>query len=318
MKPVLVVPVHIDPSIRWLNAINNLACDIIIVDDSNGIINRKRFGKGVVFYDYKEQEKELGENYKGFEVFQGSSACRNFGNWIAMKKGYDCILSIDSDCIPNNRFVYEHIKQLGKKGGLFTNSIGNGWYPRGYPYWARNKEIVCNMGLWSGELDINGQDKIKVNPPKEINIHENKEYIFGAFSGMNWAAKAEWIPCLMFLPNWDYEDKDGKIHHFRRHDDIWGGYIFQKFLQKAEKVMTYGFPIVWHYTIVDPQRDAEEEAAMNYYDKLFKEIIDDAFEKIKAGTPIEMLKQFNPKLKGTPFEKLEESINWWKKLYNNL
>jgi len=70
--------------------------------------------------------------------------------------------------------------------------------------------------------------------------------------------------------------------------------------------MTYGLPIVWHYTIVDPVKDAEDEMAMNYNDKLFREIIDDAFENIEAGTPIEMLKQFNPKLKGTPFEELEK------------
>jgi len=312
---VVVSPVHIDPPQRWVNVINGLGCDIILVDDSNGKVNRSRFRSDVKFYDYEEQEKLLKEKYKGFEVFHKSSSCKNFGHWIASLLGYDVILGIDSDCIPCSGFVYSHLAQISRKEGLFSNPIGYGWYPRGYPYWARDKEVVCNMGLWRGELDINGKDKLTENPPEETVMMDSVVSHFVPFSGMNWALKTEWLPCLLFLNNWDYRYPECNELNFRRHDDIWGGYIFQKFLEKAGVVMTYGYPEVWHYTIVNPEEDAREEEAMNHNDKYFRAIVDRAFEDVKPGTPKEMLMQFNPQFEGTAFEGALQGINWWKDLW---
>lgn len=304
-KVCLVAAVHQMPTKKWIDALPD--CDIIIVDDSNGKVKIDR--NNVRMFNYEEQEKLLGKNYKAFEVFHKSSACKNFGNWFAYNEGYDIIIGIDSDCICPKDIVESHILALQGEGYGWENPLSNvGCYPRGFPYSKRNWEVVANMGLWKDCLDINGADR-KIGEPTNPKINTNKVVVGKIpFSGMNWAIKREYMPYLFFLPNFNY-----KGLKFRRHDDIFGGYIFQKFLEKKKKSMTYGLPIVKHISEVNPQEDAEEEKAMNKYDDEFYKIIDAAFNDINSKTGL--LKKFNPKFEGTKFEPLLDSIRLWKKLY---
>jgi hypothetical protein len=303
IKIVLVAPVHITPTDEWINALPD--CDIIIVDDSNGKVKIDK--PNVRMFDYIKQKELLGDLYEDFEKFHKSSSCKNFGHWLAYNEGYDVIIGIDSDCVCPPDIIEKHLEALSMKGGLWENPLYKiGIYPRGYPYWARDKEVVANVGLWRDCLDLNGQDRIE-NEPKETLITDNKVSLgIIPFSGMNWSIKAKYMPLLMFIPNFG---------EFRRHDDIFGGYIFQKFLKKAKKCLTYGLPIVRHDSIVIAEEDAKEEIAMNEYDKMFYEIVDIAMEKVSKEKPLEMLYNFRPDFSGTLFGELESSFNFWRKLW---
>jgi hypothetical protein len=306
-KVCLVCPVHETPSNQWIEALPN--CDIIIVDDSNGQVKIDK--PNVRIFDYEKQKELLGKNYEAFEKFHKSSACKNFGHWLAYNEHYDIIIGIDSDCVCPPNFIEYHLRALEMNGCGWENPLHKtGWYPRGYPYSQRDLEVVCNMGLWEDCLDINGKDKFIEIPPRDSGIKENK-VVTGMipFSGMNWACKREFIPYLWFLPNFDY-----KRLQFRRHDDIFGGYIFQKFLQKKGVCMTYGLPIVKHVSDVNALEDAKNEEAMNNNDDEFYKIIDDAFATINPK--LDVITRFKPELKGTKFEELLEGIKLWKKLYN--
>lgn len=305
LRVCLCAPVHIQPSKKWIDSLPD--CDIIITDDSNGQIKIDR--KNVRIFDYEKQKEKLGDLYKDFEKFHKSSACKNFGHWLAYNEGYDIIIGIDSDCICPKDIVERHIESLQGEGCGWDNPLKNvGCYPRGFPYSQRNWEVAFNMGLWKNVLDINGADR-NVAEPTDPKIKENN--VVGGIiplSGMNWACKKEYIPYLFFLPNFNY-----KRLKFRRHDDIFGGYIFQKFLKKLKKSITYGLPIVYHDTEINPQEDADAEMAMNTCDDEFYELIDLAFSEISPKS--DMIRRFNPRFEGTKFEPLLESIKLWKKLY---
>ena len=222
------------------------------------------------------------------------------------------MIEIDSDCICPPDIVERHLTALNMKGGGWVNPLQKkGLYPRGYPYSERDKEVVANLGLWNDCLDINGADRTN-DEPKETGINDNRIVDgFIPFSGMNFAIKREYIPLMFLVPNFDY-----KCLKFRRHDDIFGGYIFQKFLQILDKKITYGLPIVRHDSIVIPEEDAEAEDAMNSTDTMFYDLIDEALFTTRGTTPLELLKTFNPYFKNSIFRELEIPFNWWKKVFN--
>ena len=312
VKPVIVSPVHKQPSDNWIKALPD-DVDIIIVDDSDGKIEIRK--KNVELFDYKKQEKEAKDFYPLFEVFHKSSSCKNFGLWLAYKRGYDVVMVIDSDCVVPNDFVMVHLEALDKKGQGWTNPLdSNEWFSRGFPYSQRKKRVVVNIGLWDGELDINGADKIEKVPPRYVLILETRSVVGKIpFSGMNFAIRKEVIPALIFLPSCDYKEL-----RFRRHDDIWGGYIMQKLIEKRNEAMTFGPPIVYHDTEVNPEEDAMDEEAMNLYSDSFYSIVDRIMDKVRFGNYEEMFKQFADNcdlFKGTVFEPFIYPIKEWSKLW---
>ncbi len=242
-----------------------------------------------------------------FPYIHRSSASKNYALYKAYKAKEDIVYIIDSDCIIPRDFEKKHLKALSQKGGLYDNPLHNtGFYPRGYPYFARDKEIVANVGLWTNVLDINGKDRggDPSKPDMRGNLISNS---FIPFSGMNVAVKREAIPALFFMPN---------IGKFRRHDDIFGGYIFQSIVKKRGDIMSYGEPFVYHDTKIVPKEDEEEEREMNDNHNLFIEIVDEAISKIKVGSYQEMYSDFVDKVKfeDTKFEAFIEPMKIWTKL----
>ena len=309
MRICCVTAVHIQPSEEWINALPN--CDVIIIDDSNGKVEINK--PNVKMYDYEKQKDVLGDLYDDFDkYFHKSSACKNLGHYIAYNSGYDVMIEIDSDCICPPDVIEAHLTALNMKGGDWVNPLQKkGLYPRGYPYSMRDKEVVANLGLWSYCLDINGADRTP-DEPKETGIEDNRIVDgFIPFSGMNFAIKREYIPLMFLIPNFNY-----KCLKFRRHDDIFGGYIFQSLLKRLDKKITYGLPIVKHDSEVVPEEDAEAEDAMNSTDTMFYDLIDEAMFMCGGGDPLELLKNFNPNFKDSIFRELEEPFNWYKKLFN--
>ena len=327
-KIAVVAPLHKVPTHEYLkclfNACNDKA-DVIFVDDSPEQDLQKKlsdisYGNANV-YNREFQQKELGDQYEAFKQFHKSSSCKSFGNYMAWKLEYDVIIGLDSDCNVPQDFIDKHIEALQIEGYGWTNPIKvKGVFPRGYPYQERSRKIVANLGLWENVLDINGKDR-KDDEPTKCNVEGNLvAECFIPFSGMNWAVWREAMPSFLFLPNFDFTIKD-KTYRFRRHDDIWGGYIFQKFMEKRNERMTYGYPIVWHDTIIDAKHDEQEESGMVEFENTFIQAVDNAMTKVESNTYEDMMWQFSKIVemdwKGTEWESLIKPLNWWANLFTH-
>lgn len=295
MKIAIVVPCHVPPSEAWIAALKAEAeankADVLIVDDSDG--NLGALPESWQILGYKVQEDFLGEDYAEFaRLFHKSSACRIFGHLYAYSFGADVVIGLDSDCIVEKNFVRDHTQFLGKPfGSGWFNPIGYPNYTRGYPYSQRGWPVVANMGLWKNVLDINGKDR-KENEPKDVRlIGSTIPNGYFPFSGMNFALAREAIPFFLFLPNFKNNEDD-----FRRIDDVWGGYIFQKFLRMNHQSTMLGFPIVFHDTVVVAEEDAAEEAAMYKYEDQFLMSVDVSFEEAEVvwgkSSPMECFEAF--------------------------
>lgn len=275
-KVAIVAPVHIQPSDAWIGALNYAAktATIIIVDDSDGKV---KLPENWDVYDYARQREILGDDmYKKFEMFHKSASCKTFGLWLAYNRGFDPIIVIDSDCVIPPDFVAKHIEALLASGSGWENPLeGTGFYSRGFPFHERNKPVWAHMGLWENELDLYGTDRVgKEHIPKMPPAVERKSN--GAImplSGMNISFRNDAAPYMMFLPNFTFmQDK------FTRHDDIWGGYIFQKIAKAKGFAISYGAPNVYHDTVVIPEEDAADEVPMIRHEKDFYKMIDHSID----------------------------------------
>lgn len=271
-KVAIVVPVHVQPTKEWVSSLQLVSKNarVIIVDDSDGKVELPAEWD---IWGYDRQREALGDDmYERFKVFHKSSACRNFGHWVAYQQDFDVIIALDSDCNVPPDFVSKHLEALEMKGNGWTNPIARtNWFPRGYPYRERDLRVVANVGLWENELDVNGADRLTHGKPPADPMVDIQRIAHGPipFCGMNTAFRAEIVPALLFLPNWDFYGKK-----FVRHDDIWGGYILQRLMNYRKDKVAYGFPVVWHDTIVDAQADADQEVAMTEFEESFYTMID--------------------------------------------
>jgi hypothetical protein len=337
MKIAIVAPCHIPPSKDWISSLQREAkvgnADVFIVDDSNGKLGDLPPEWRV--FMYADQREFLEELYEEFaNIFHKSSACRVLGHIYAYAAGYDVVIGLDSDCIVPFNFVEDHLKSLNTKmnGGWINPLSGSGLYPRGFPYSMRNWKTVANMGMWENVLDLNGKDR---NPhePKRIATAKFNAPAPIPFSGMNFAITKEALFGFLFLPNFEYVERpamvDGKeVNYrwqFRRIDDIWGGYIFQKLLNKLRLGVTYGMPVVWHDTVVIAAEDAAEEEAMYKYEDEFMAVVDSLThftaiddERLPVDINILMI-QFIEEWKkyidqGKTFFDLNPAFEWWAKV----
>ena len=323
LRVAIVAPVHIQTSEAWTTGLWNEAKEsgahVIIVDDSDGKVELpwSHDTDGDV-YDYADQKAELGDElYAMFEQFHKSSACKNFGTWIAWRDGYDVIIVIDSDCIVSKGFVKAHLEALSKKGKGWDNPLeGTKYYSRGFPYSKRDLSIVCHMGLWTDTLDLYGTDRVGVTIDDENPVV--KYHTAAApfpLSGMNVSFTRDMIPYMMFLPNFE----SGR-NKFRRCDDIWGGYIFEKIVAQKGGALSYGLPYVKHDSIVIPEEDAEEEKAMIKFEDDFYTAIDNALVFSGSGCSAhsgpEIFAWLSQELGAHEiFGGLRESLKFWSKLF---
>lgn len=268
-KVVLCAATHNQPSDEWIKAVDELGVDVIITYDSWYKTIDLKLPERWEVYDYEKQESILGDDYEYFKNFHKSSAVKNFGHFLAWNGEYDIIMGLDNDCIPGRDFVEQHIKNLEMDSYTWENPLSNTeWFSRGFPYSARKAKTALSMGLWTNELDLYGTDRVQypdrqTTAPMFHGTRVAQNYI--PLSGMNWATWRENIPDLLFLPYMD---------GFKRADDIWGGYIFQKKMQERNQRIVYGLPFVFHDTVVNPQEDADDEVKMIEWEDRFFDSID--------------------------------------------
>lgn len=276
MKTAIIAPCHIQPSEAWTNELEKeriaSGADVVIVDDSDGKLT---FPSDWNVFDYEKQEYFLEDLYPEFaKLFHKCSACKAFGILYAYCKGYDNVIILDSDCIVSEKFVERHLRSLSATNGTgWQNTIGDtAFFARGFPYSMRNWKIGCNVGLWENVLDINGRDRSETEPKTLA----TKGFSFNSpaivpLSGMNIALSRDAMLGFLFIPN---------TGDFKRIDDIWGGYIFQKLCQKLHIGLSFGEPFVHHDTVVDAKADEEEELAMYKYEDDFIRNVDEVVDRM--------------------------------------
>lgn len=347
MKIAIVSPCHIPLTKEWVEKLERerlyalkvgvIECDVIIVDDSNGNLGQLPVQWRI--YDYPRQEEFLGELYTQFAaMFHKSSACRIFGHILAYSEGYDVVIGLDSDCEVRENFVGLHLEALQQKGWGWTNPLQNlpgHYYPRGFPYHMRDWPVVANMGMWEQCLDLNGKDR-RENEATTVGVDINEYDIAVAplpFSGMNFALAREAVPGFLFFPNFDYPgtltdlmgtDGTPVVDKFRRIDDIWGGYIFQKLAKIKRQAISFGHPLVDHISKVIPEEDAAEEAAMYKWEELFLSEVDKSIDIAPENLSyIYLYNMFVSKFsvpelsyEKKVFNNVLPALNWWVQVWD--
>lgn len=344
-KVAIVAPVHIQPTEEWIQSLfaiskNKNEVRVIIVDDSDGKV---KLPEHFDVFGYERQRQEMGDDlYARFEMFHKSSSCKSFGIWLAWRDKADIIIVIDSDCVVPPGFIGKHIEGLMKTVPGWTNPIKNtGWFSRGFPMSQRALPVAISMGLWNNELDLYGYDRVQHGtPPSEPGHTEPHAVADGIvpLSGMNVAFWARCAPALCFLPNFDYDAPDLAItvnadqteatatpskhtYRFRRHDDIWGGYIFQTLMAKAGERLVYGDPVVFHDTVVVPEEDAAEEMDAIAFEEDFYNQIDMLMGEVQSREYDEMFNDFVAivlsKWKDSEWEPLMHALHFWSDLFSN-
>jgi hypothetical protein len=300
-KVAVVLPIHEDPDWELFKAIPD-EVPLIVCDDSDGRLAPAP-RDNVRFFDYAAQRDVMGAHYDA--IPHKSAAARNFGHYLAYTEGYDVIIALDYDCRTRDGWLAAHLNSLGAVidapalSGTWINTVEQpGFYARGYPYEYRNPEasavregtitgtVKLNMGVWDNVLDLNGVDKFQRTPPSEPGLRGAVNYVAQGnvpLCGMNTAFAAALTPAYFFLP-------DVFVHdwHLSRHDDIWGGYVLQKLMERRGDLVSFGRPVVEHTRQSALERVVVMEHYMHLLSSHFYALVDEAASGVAPGSYGEM------------------------------
>lgn len=214
-----------------------------------------------------------------------SDTVRSFGYWLAYKRGYEYLMTLDDDCYPDPE--YPHLAQAHKS--LLTrtkwfNTL-NSVRPRGVPY--RNigeRKVYVNHGIWTGVLDYDAPQQL-VNPIPETYTHDNRIVPAGAyhpFCGMNamWRREAMVLSYHLLMgrslpPNENFSVPDDLVQlPFDRFGDIWCGIIQKKICDHLGWAVSTGTPYIHHDRASNPFANLRKEANGIEVNEWFWEKID--------------------------------------------
>jgi hypothetical protein len=312
----VVIPIPADPDWSLFDEISE-DVPIIVCDDSDGkLASPPR--KNVTYWDYAAQREFMGAHYDA--ISHKSAACRNFGHVVAYREGFDVIVALDYDCKVPPGWLDEHLAALGQvvqapavapqRDDGWVNSItAEGWYARGYPYELRNSvdarvrettatgNVVAHMGVWEKIVDLNGIDRF---PPHEAPYSPG---LYGPeprvalgnlpICGMNTSFVREVAPAFFFLPDLWVDDGSPGGWQLSRHDDIWGGYIVRRLIDRRGELLSFGAPIVEHTRLTAGEKTAKIEHYMHLLARDFFPLVDAAVQRVPAGSYSKMFADFS-------------------------
>ena len=183
------------------------------------------------------------------EVYgERTSAIRQAGLDYGYAEGYQYVLTVDDDCTLPLDWAEQHVKALGGLVGVVSNTVP-GHVIRGVPAGYRIP-VGISHGLWSGILDYPAWWTLANSPDPIILPNEGWKPIKAPFPlcGMNVGFRREVLPAVFFQ------------HTFRRHDDIFAGWV----AQAACTLHGYGFvnggAVVQHDRASDAEENLKKEA----------------------------------------------------------
>ena len=189
---------------------------------------------------------------------------RNFGFVYGYQQNYDVMITLDDDCFPlSENYFQEHIDRVSSTSNNFFNmlqlfsNIPDDVFSqgaRGHPKEIeKNYPVVVNQGLWHGDLDLWAStisNTLKSNDGKIPDSLSTQSKVIQDFiipkgqlttvCGMNVAFLKEVTPAFA----WSYQEPDGDL--VARYDDIWAGLFVKIILDKLDKRMNAGHPVILH------------------------------------------------------------------------
>jgi len=110
--------------------------------------------------------------------------------------------------------------------------------------------------------------------------------------GMNTSFTREMTPAYFFLPDLWVEDGSPGGWHLSRHDDIWGGYVVKRLMDRKGDLMSFGGPIVEHTRLTPAEKTTKIEHYMHLLAWRFFELTDTAVERTATGDYSTMFADF--------------------------
>jgi hypothetical protein len=156
----------------------------------------------------------------------------------------EVLVVVDDDCYPEpsepyrtlEEFAWRHVRALEPQPVELCVLVSSP-PSRGTPYFDRTVEmpVAASVGFWThiGDYDAPSQLVRGATTPMAF----FRKTLFGryfAFCGMNFAARASWWPWFRLIEN------------APRFDDIWAGFIFQKYATHAGFCFNLNGPLVRH------------------------------------------------------------------------
>lgn len=187
-------------------------------------------------------------------IYKKDTACKNLGlYYCALNPQIDTILIFDDDTRPIGDPIQDHLDILGQKTSISWYSTAN--YPmRGFPYGVREEaRIVVSHGVWEGVPDLDAPTQLVTGIPEDIEYGKDviPRGILFPFCGMNVALLREAIPTLYFAPPWGT---------MSRCDDIFGGILMKRELDKLDKAVVTGFARVFHERASNVFKNLQKES----------------------------------------------------------
>ncbi len=240
--------------------------NVIIVEDNP----EKTFSlpSWVEHYSWKEIDNELGKD--SWIISRRSSAVRSFGFLKAWSKKSKYVITLDDDCLPENRFkkggflkeIQKNLEKVWEDDSWVNTLDGLSVFPRGYPYNIRRKKLktFLHHGLWSNIPDFDGKTQ-KKNPdfrtPEFTSVVKVPYGRFFPMCSMNLAFRREMIPALYFLLMG--QNNKGDKWPYDRFEDIWSGIFMKKICDHLGFAVSSGAPSVLHSRASNVETNIKKE-----------------------------------------------------------
>ena len=349
---IVVIPSCRNLELAYLTPLIDSGARFIVVDDTEGTI--KVDHPQFTVLNWSDRRRLLGDLDHAIPRRNGAS--RSLGFLIAWWESNDdeIIVALDDDCVVERSDFAAEVQRIFDEGvtwtastseefsnilDIYTELDGSLIFPRGFPYSQRigyrpqqflecaPQRVVFNLGLWSGILDVNAVDKIRlvswnveapefrvpnaVIPPRSL----------GCLCSMNMQFSRSAIPAIYQVPMHIEVMPDLVID---RYGDIWGGFILQLLAAKRGESVSFGGPIVRHLKEGGFERNLWQEHAAHLINDEFVGIVRALVDRMHAGSYIEMMQDLTDLLiEETPsrspilreyFRHLTPSLSAWVKL----
>lgn len=176
-----------------------------------------------------------------------TSAIRQSGLDYGLAEGYQFVLTVDDDCVLPRDWAEQHVQALGGMVPVCNNTVP-GYTIRGLPV-GFDLPVGISHGLWSGVLDWPAWFQLSNNPDPVTIPEYGWRPIRSPFPmcGMNVGFRREVLPAVFFQ------------HTFRRHDDIFAGWVAQAILDLHGYGYVSGGAVVLHQRASDAKANLIKE-----------------------------------------------------------